>query len=59
VRRRRGETIVTDGPFAEAREHIGGFDILEAADMDEAIAVAAAHPANQIGAIEIRPLWPM
>ena len=58
VRRRAGSTLVTDGPFAEAREQIGGFDLLEAADMDEAIAVAAAHPVTRLGAIELREIMP-
>jgi len=56
VRRRGGETIVTDGPFAEAREQIGGFDLMQAADLTEAVAVAAAHPAARFGAIELREL---
>ena len=59
VRVRDGKTLVVDGPFAEAREHVAGFDLIQAPSLDEAIEIAAAHPANQIGAIEIRPLWPM
>lgn len=58
VRSRGHETIVTDGPFAEAREQIGGFDILEAADLDAAVAVAAAHPVARYGSIEVRETWP-
>jgi len=58
VRVRDGETLVVDGPFAEAREQIAGFDLIEAVDDDEAIAIAAAHPAARFGAIEIRALWP-
>ncbi len=58
VRVRDGRTLVTDGPFAEAREQIGGFDLLEAADLDEALAVAAAHPAARFGTIELRAVWP-
>ena len=58
VRSRGHETIVTDGPFAEAREQIGGFDILEAPDMDAAVAVAAAHPVARFGSIEVRETWP-
>ncbi|MGV8978275.1 MAG: YciI family protein [Cellulomonas sp.] len=58
VRSRGHETIVTDGPFAEAREQIGGFDILEADDMDAAIAVAAAHPVARFGSLELREIWP-
>jgi hypothetical protein len=55
VRVRGGETLLTDGPFAETKELIVGFDILECADLDEAIAVAAAHPMAWRGRIEIRP----
>ncbi|MFI5897641.1 YciI family protein [Actinoplanes sp. NPDC051513] len=55
VRVRGGEVLLTDGPFAETKEVIVGFDILECADLDEAIAVAAAHPMAYAGRIEIRP----
>lgn len=58
VRRRDGKVLVTDGPFAETREWIAGFDILECADLDEAIAVAAAHPMARFGRLELRPFWP-
>ena len=58
VRRRGGQVLVTDGPFAETKEWIAGFDVLECADLDEAIAVAAAHPMARFGRIEIRPFWP-
>ena len=58
VRRRGSELLVTDGPFAETHEWIAGFDILECADLDEAIAIAAAHPMSARGSIEIRPFWP-
>jgi len=58
VRSRGDETVVTDGPFAEAREQIGGFDILEAPDLDAAVAVAAAHPVARYGSIEVRETWP-
>ena len=53
---RNDETITTDGPFAETREVIVGFDLLECADLDEAIAVARAHPMARGGRLEIRPL---
>ena len=56
VRVRGGETLVTDGPFAETKEFIGGFDVLECADLDEAIEVAAKHPSSWFHQIEIRPL---
>jgi hypothetical protein len=58
VRVRRGQLRVTDGPYVETKEVLGGFDLLECADMDEAIRVAAAHPMAYRGVIEIRPLWP-
>jgi hypothetical protein len=59
VRRRNGKLLVTDGPFAESREWIVGFDVLECADLDEAIAVAAEHPMAARGRIELRPFWPL
>jgi hypothetical protein len=55
VRVRGGEVVLADGPFAETKELIGGFDILECADLDEAIEVASKHPVAQIGAMEVRP----
>jgi hypothetical protein len=58
VRRRNGKVLVTDGPFAETREWIGGFDLLECADREEAIEIASKHPMARFGRIEIRPLWP-
>ena len=56
VRVREGEVLISDGPFAEAKEQIGGFDILECADLDEALEVAAKHPVARYGSIEVRPL---
>lgn len=58
VRVRGGETVVTDGPFTESREWIAGFDIIEADDLDEAVAVAARHPMARLGRVEVRPVWP-
>jgi hypothetical protein len=58
VRVRDDQTLLTDGPFAESREQIGGFCMIECADLDEAIEIASKHPASGYGAIEIRPLWP-
>ena len=55
VRVRDGETLVTDGPFAETKEFIAGFDLLECADLDEAIEVAAKCPVSWFQALEIRP----
>jgi hypothetical protein len=54
VRVRDGQTLVTDGPFAETKEFIAGFDLLECAGLDEAIEVAAKHPSSWFQAIEIR-----
>jgi hypothetical protein len=58
VRRRDGEVLVTDGGFAEAKEWVAGFDLIEVDDLAEAIEVAAKHPMARGGAIELRPLWP-
>ena len=55
VRVRDGETLVTDGPFAETKEFMAGFDVVECADLDEAIEVAAKHPSSWLQTIEIRP----
>jgi hypothetical protein len=57
IRARGGEVLVADGPFAETKEQIVGFDILECADLDEAIEVAAQHPVARFGAVELRPFW--
>jgi hypothetical protein len=48
---------VTDGPFAETKEAVGGFDLLECDSLEQAIEIAASHPLAEIGAIEVRPLW--
>jgi hypothetical protein len=58
VRRRHGNVLVTDGPFAETKEWIAGFDLLECADRDAAIEVASRHPMARFGRIEIRQLLP-
>ena len=57
VRVRDGRTVVTDGPFAETKEAVGGFDLLECASLEEAVEIAATHPLAQAGTIEVRPLW--
>jgi hypothetical protein len=57
VRVRGGRTMLTDGPFAETKEQICGFDIIECADLDEAIEVAAKHPMAWNGMVEVRPFW--
>jgi hypothetical protein len=57
VQVRNGETLVSDGPFAETKDFVGGFVYLECDDLDDAIAIAAAHPYAQWGRVEIRPVW--
>jgi hypothetical protein len=52
-----GRTVTTDGPFAETKETLGGFYLVEAADLDEAIAYAAMIPGATRGSIEVRPVW--
>ena len=59
VRVRDSRAIVTDGPFAETKEQIAGFDVLECADLDEAIEVASSHPMARLGILELRPFWPL
>jgi hypothetical protein len=54
---RDGEILVSDGPFAETKEIICGYDVLECADLAEAVQVAAAHPVAAFGKIEVRPFW--
>ena len=56
VRVRDGKVAVTDGPFAETKEQIGGFFLIEAADLDEAVRIAARWPSARLGTIEVRPL---
>jgi hypothetical protein len=57
VRVRDGELTVTDGPFAETREQLGGYYLLDCDDLDEAIDYARKIPAAERGAIEVRPIW--
>jgi hypothetical protein len=54
---RNGKTLTTDGPFAETREQLGGYYLIEAKDLDEAIAIAARVPSAKSGSIEVRPVW--
>jgi hypothetical protein len=56
VKVRDGKSLVTDGPFAETREQLGGYFLIEAKNLDEAIAVAARIPAARVGTVEIRPV---
>jgi hypothetical protein len=55
VRVRNGDVLIADGPFAETKEQIAGFDVIDAADLDEAIEVASKHPVASFGTIEVRP----
>ena len=57
VRVRDSELLLTDGPFAETKEQIAGYDVIDCADLDEAIEVAAKHPMARYGLIEVRPFW--
>ena len=56
VRVRDGKTLTTDGPFAETREQLGGFYLIEAKDLDEATAIAARIPNAKTGSVEVRPI---
>ena len=58
VRRRGGELLVSDGPFAETKEQIAGFDVLECASLEEAVAIASRHPTARIGTFELRAFRP-
>ena len=57
VRVRGGELLLVDGPFAETKEVLCGYDLIDCADLDEAIEVASKHPMARSGMIEVRPLW--
>ena len=57
VRVKDGRTVVMDGPFAETKEALGGFYLLECKDLDDAIELAAKIPAAKTGTIEVRPIW--
>ena len=56
VRVRQGKRLVTDGPFAETKEQLGGYYLIEAKDLDDAIAIAARVPSARMGSVEIRPV---
>jgi hypothetical protein len=57
VRVREGKTLTTDGPFAETREQLAGYYLVDAKDLDSAIAIAARIPGARVGSIEVRPIW--
>jgi hypothetical protein len=54
---RDGEVLVSDGPFAETKEQIGGYSVVECADLDAAIRLAAGHPLARAAQVEVRPYW--
>ncbi len=58
VRVRNGQVATTDGPFAETREQLGGYYLVDAKNLDEAIAIAARIPSAKYGSVEVRPIWP-
>jgi hypothetical protein len=58
VRVKNGKTVTTDGPFAETKEQLGGFYLVDAKNLDEAIQLAAGIPASRNGSIEVRPIMP-
>lgn len=58
VRVRDGKKLVTDGPFAETKEQLGGYYLIEAKDLDDAVAIAARIPSAPFGSVEVRPLVP-
>jgi len=57
VQVREGDLLVSDGPFAETKEQVAGYDVIDCADLDEAIEIASRHPTAGIGTIEVRPFW--
>ena len=57
VRVRDGKTMTTDGPFAETREQLAGYYMVDAKDLDSAISIAARIPGARMGSIEVRPIW--
>jgi hypothetical protein len=57
VRVRDGKVLMTDGPFAETREQLGGYYLIEAKDLDAALGIAARIPGARYGSIEVRPIW--
>ncbi len=57
IRSRNGKVSTTDGPFAETKEQLGGFYMIEARDLNDAIQVASRIPGTKVGSIEVRPIW--
>lgn len=59
VRKRNGQTLLSDGPFAETKEQLGGFFFVDCVDLDHATSIAARIPSAEIGTVEVRPIWSM
>lgn len=59
VKVRNGEVLLSDGPYAETKEQIGGYFLVDCANLDEATEIAAKIPGARFGSIEVRPIWPM
>jgi hypothetical protein len=59
VRVRKGDLVIADGPFAETKEQIAGFFVIECEDLDEAVEIASRIPAALYGTVEVRPVWEM
>ncbi len=59
VQLRDGKVLTSDGPFAETKEQIGGYYVVDCKDLDEAIQIAAKIPGARVGTIEVRPIWEM
>ena len=59
VRVREGDVLTSDGPFAETKEQVGGYFLVDCKDLDEAIEIAAKIPSAKAGVIEVRPVWEM
>jgi len=59
VRVQNGEVLTSDGPFAETKEQVGGYYLVDAKDLDDAVEIAAKIPAASFGSIEVRPIWEM
>ena len=57
VRVRKGDTLTTDGPFAETKEQLGGYYLIDVKDLDEAIRWASKIPSARFGCVEVRPVW--
>jgi len=57
VSKRSGDLVISDGPFAETREQIAGFYVLECRNLDEALEIAARNPVAEFGTVEVRPVW--